>query len=185
MSMHKSKSGFTIVELLIVIVVIGVLASITIVAYNGFQARAIKARRLSDMSTIVKALNLYKIQTGSYPVTQSNSTGGWERSAVNPQNFLQALKTSGIISSVPVDPINSAPQGSSGPENTFTSYTYYLYPAGQWGCDASLGPIYYLQIQAPGVAGYTESPESKCGNLVVYGAGGVVGAPYTKAETTN
>ena len=35
--MSKSKSGFTIVELLIVIVVIGILAAITIVAYNGIQ----------------------------------------------------------------------------------------------------------------------------------------------------
>jgi prepilin-type N-terminal cleavage/methylation domain-containing protein len=38
--MLKTKSGFTIVELLIVIVVIGILAAITIVAYNGIQDRA-------------------------------------------------------------------------------------------------------------------------------------------------
>lgn len=38
--MFKSKSGFTIVELLIVIVVIGTLAAISIVAYNGIQDRA-------------------------------------------------------------------------------------------------------------------------------------------------
>ena len=38
--MKKTKSGFTIVELLIVIVVIGILAAITIVAYNGIQSRA-------------------------------------------------------------------------------------------------------------------------------------------------
>lgn len=35
--MIKSRSGFTIVELLIVIVVIGILAAVTIVAYNGVQ----------------------------------------------------------------------------------------------------------------------------------------------------
>lgn len=38
--MFKNKNGFTIVELLIVIVVIGILAAITIVAYNGIQNRA-------------------------------------------------------------------------------------------------------------------------------------------------
>lgn len=37
---NKQNSGFTIVELLIVIVVIGILAAITIVAYNGVQQRA-------------------------------------------------------------------------------------------------------------------------------------------------
>ena len=39
--MRQTKSGFTIVELLIVIVVIAILAAITIVAYNGIQNRAI------------------------------------------------------------------------------------------------------------------------------------------------
>ena len=39
----KRRQGFTIVELLVVIVVIGVLAAITIVAYNGMQARAYNA----------------------------------------------------------------------------------------------------------------------------------------------
>ncbi|QQS70798.1 prepilin-type N-terminal cleavage/methylation domain-containing protein [Candidatus Saccharibacteria bacterium] len=36
--MAKSKSGFTIIELVIVIVIIGILATITLVAYNGTQA---------------------------------------------------------------------------------------------------------------------------------------------------
>lgn len=63
------KSGFTIVELLIVIVVIGILAAIVIVAYNGVQARARDARRLADIQTVNKALQLYYIDNGSYPVT--------------------------------------------------------------------------------------------------------------------
>jgi type II secretion system protein G len=183
--MKENKSGFTIVELLIVIVVIGILASITIVAYNGIQDRATKARRLSDMNTITKALEVYKAQTGSYPQVVSNSTGGWERSAVNPQNFLQALRTSGVIASVPVDPINSAPQGSTGPETTFTSYTYYLYPAGSFSCDAALGAMYVLKIEAPGVTGYAESPGMKCGNTVISGTGGGTNTPYFSGRTTN
>ena len=42
------KAGFTIVELLIVIVIIGILAAITIVAYNGIQQRAQAATVQSD-----------------------------------------------------------------------------------------------------------------------------------------
>lgn len=54
-NMRKSVSGFTIVELLIVIVVIAVLAAVTTVAYNGLQTRAQNAKIASDISILQKA----------------------------------------------------------------------------------------------------------------------------------
>lgn len=65
--MKKSTSGFTIVELLIVIVVIGILAAITTVAYNGIQQKAQNAKLLSAFDTYEKALRIYKAQNGTYP----------------------------------------------------------------------------------------------------------------------
>lgn len=65
--MLKDKQGFTIVELLIVIVVIGILAAITIVAYNGIQAKARNTQLLSAMDTYEKALRQHKILNGHYP----------------------------------------------------------------------------------------------------------------------
>lgn len=66
MSKHK-VSGFTIVELLIVIVVIAILASISIVAYKNIQNRAYDAAVEADIATIIKKLELAKIDLGHYP----------------------------------------------------------------------------------------------------------------------
>jgi prepilin-type N-terminal cleavage/methylation domain-containing protein len=68
-SQPSVNKGFTIVELLIVIVVIGILAAITIVAYNGVQSRARDTRRLQEISSVYKAVLLYYTDNGSYPVT--------------------------------------------------------------------------------------------------------------------
>lgn len=65
--MTKRVQGFTIVELLIVIVVIGILAAITIVAYNGIQTRARDSARISKIQQIAKGLELYNADKGSYP----------------------------------------------------------------------------------------------------------------------
>jgi len=75
--MHKTKSGFTIVELLIVIVVIGILAAITIVAYNGVQQRGRDVRMMSDLTNASSQLEVYNIDNGSYPtsVAQLKSVG--------------------------------------------------------------------------------------------------------------
>lgn len=75
--MKKSKSGFTIVELLIVIVVIAILAAITIVAYNGIQQRARNTQVISGVNTYVKALQSYKVLNSSYPATSSCLGAGY------------------------------------------------------------------------------------------------------------
>lgn len=69
--MKKGTSGFTIVELLIVIVVIAILAMISIVAYNGIQARAYKTTIQSDISSNAKKLEEYRILNGEYPDSQA------------------------------------------------------------------------------------------------------------------
>jgi general secretion pathway protein G len=73
--MSKTRSGFTIVELLVVIVVIAILAAITVVAYNGIQDRAEASKTASAIQAYKKALTLYKIDNGSYPVTGAMCLG--------------------------------------------------------------------------------------------------------------
>ena len=59
--------GFTIVELLIVIVVIGILASITVAAYSGVQVRAKNAKTLAAVDVYKKALSMHIIDHGAPP----------------------------------------------------------------------------------------------------------------------
>lgn len=136
-----TRQGFTIVELLIVIVVVAVLAAVSVSAFSGTQQRARDTQRVHDMQTIVKALELYKIQTGTYPaVHPTNQIGGWEVSSINPNQFLSALKTSGVVSTVPVDPVNT------GTTTQGMLYRYTLYPAGSNGCPTSRGAFYVLAV---------------------------------------
>jgi prepilin-type N-terminal cleavage/methylation domain-containing protein len=62
-----ARSGFTIVELLIVIVIIGILAAITIVAYNGIQNRARASAVSGALIQAVKKLEVYAVDGTGYP----------------------------------------------------------------------------------------------------------------------
>lgn len=75
--MLKKQTGFTIVELLIVIVVIGILATITIVAFNGVQQRAQATSVRSDLANMAKKLEVLRIEsaTSTYPTSLSASMG--------------------------------------------------------------------------------------------------------------
>lgn len=65
--MLKTKSGFTIVELLIVIVVIGILAAITVVAFNGIQNRANDVAVKNDLKNIATKAELFRVDNDRYP----------------------------------------------------------------------------------------------------------------------
>ena len=69
------KDGFTIVELLVVIVIIAILAAVTTVAYQGVQNRAVRSSLSNTLSNTVKQLEADKVDRGSYAPSLSSITG--------------------------------------------------------------------------------------------------------------
>src|SRR4030042_4253462 len=64
----KKQQGFSLIELLVVIVIIILLAGISIIALNGQRAKARDAKRISDIKQIQTALEFYYSNEQEYPV---------------------------------------------------------------------------------------------------------------------
>lgn len=73
MNLKHNNQGFTIVEMLIVIVVIGILATISVVTFNGVRDRANVARKEADISNIVKSAEIYRTINQGFPDSSSPS----------------------------------------------------------------------------------------------------------------
>ena len=75
--MRKTTSGFTIIELIVVITVIAIIAGITLVAYNGIQQRARTSQTVSAATQWTKGLLMYKARNGGLPSTNSCLGAGY------------------------------------------------------------------------------------------------------------
>jgi prepilin-type N-terminal cleavage/methylation domain-containing protein len=95
MKKTQSKSGFTLIEVLIVISIIGVLSSLTLLGLGTFRASGRDVKRITDLRQITNALELYYAKVGNYP---DALTG-----------LLKTANPAGVIDKVPADPTNVAP----------------------------------------------------------------------------
>src|SRR5580698_9295036 len=76
-SLKKKDQGFTIVELLIVIVVIGILALLVITTYSGIQAKARNAKRQTDIQDLQTQIEAFFSQSGYYPSLTDMNSASW------------------------------------------------------------------------------------------------------------
>ncbi|MGW3549240.1 type II secretion system protein [Janibacter hoylei] len=139
--------GFTIVELLIVVVVIAILAAISIVAYRGVQERARDSQRLQDVKTISKALEMYYVDNGQFPSgscgsscpTPKKISAAWATTADGSWSVLEAALVPKYIRALPKDP--SASTDSAAGLSGGLNYDYFL---GNGWCDAPVAQVYFL-----------------------------------------
>jgi prepilin-type N-terminal cleavage/methylation domain-containing protein len=98
--------AFTLIELLVVIAIIGVLSSVVLASLNSARGKARDARRASDMSNVVTALELYFDQNGTYPPDGYPAT---DAGCGNIPQCLTSVATnylvaSGFLGAAPADP---------------------------------------------------------------------------------
>jgi type IV pilus assembly protein PilA len=76
-SLKNKQKGFTIVELLIVIVVIGILAALVITTYAGIQSKARNAKRQTDIQSLQTQIEAFYSQNGYYPSLGDMNSSTW------------------------------------------------------------------------------------------------------------
>lgn len=73
----KKQQGFTIVELLIVIVVIGILAALVITTFTGIQQKSRNTERTTDIKSLHQSLESYFAQENKYPTLAQFNDSSW------------------------------------------------------------------------------------------------------------
>ena len=139
MGKAQKQLGFTIVELLIVIVIIGILAAITIVAYNGIQNRAHNSKRAADLNNVSKALEVIYATDNQYPLLVSTGVGGTNTCLSTPGwncwGYTDATRfiPSSYLGTMPQDPAFFDSQACNYPNGFGTRAYYYAVKADRQG----------------------------------------------------
>lgn len=149
--------GFTIIELLVVIVVIGVLAGIGIFAYNDAQKGARDTKRVANAETITQAITLYARDKEAFPPPQESSEL-WEQSSEQQENFLNILYAEDYLRGEPL----------LDPRNTYDlQYKYYVFEDSfPTSCDKGRGGFFVLGVKQLEALGETDEVSDVTGGNV-------------------
>lgn len=161
---QQKTAGFTLVELLIVIVVIAILAAISVVAYSGIQQRARDSQRVQDVKTIAQALELYYMDNGHYPAsgcspscpTPKKINSSWATTSDGTWSILESALVPECVSALPADPRASVDT----PAAIYGGYNYDYVITGSW-CSADWGHLYMLTYRLENEA-QTSSINGRC-----------------------
>lgn len=113
---RTQQKGFTIVELLVVVVIIAILAAITIVAYNGVTQRAVTSTLQTDLANSYRSLQANQIITGVYPADASSlkASGGnvyqyTVNNSANPPTFCLTATNTKVTTGYNISSVAGAP----------------------------------------------------------------------------
>lgn len=121
--MRTRQRGFTLIEIMIVVVIIGVLGALVVPQFMSRpdQAKATAAR--SDLQAIATALEMYRLDNHDYPSTQQGLQALVQRPLGQPE--ARAWNPQGYLRQVPVDPWGTAYQYRSPGQRSPGHYDLY------------------------------------------------------------
>jgi prepilin-type N-terminal cleavage/methylation domain-containing protein len=125
-SLKKRNQGFTIVELLIVIVVIGILALLVITTYSGIQAKARNSKRSSDVATVQTQLEAFFQNSGYYPSLADMNSSSWL------STNMKSLDTGALV-----DPSNATQSKTLVGSPAAKSYAYAVTDSSGASCETT------------------------------------------------
>lgn len=99
---HSRQAGFTLLELMVVVVILGVLASLVVPNVLGNKTQADKQKAKTDIMTLENTLDMYKIDNNIYPTTEQGLKAlvTQPQTAPVPNNY----RDNGYIRRLPQDP---------------------------------------------------------------------------------
>lgn len=128
----KNQKGFTIVELLIVIVVIGILATLVIITFTGIQQKARNTKRQTDINAINSHMEAFFAQNAYYPTLAHANDGTWRSTNMkgldpealkDPKGSASTLVASPAANSYAYAVTDDAGASCASDETTCTKYT--------------------------------------------------------------
>lgn len=99
---RRPHAGFTLLEVMVVIVILGILASLVVPNLLGNKERADRQKAISDIVALESALDMYRLDNGRYPTTEQ----GLEALLRQPANLTdgRGYRQGGYIKRLPQDP---------------------------------------------------------------------------------
>lgn len=150
MTVKNKQSGFTIVELLIVIVVIGILAALVITTFTGIQQKARDTERQTDIKALQGQIEAYYAQKGNYPTRTNINDSTW-----------RSTNMKGLDAEALKDPKNPAATGSLAATVSTTGYRYDVLTDPNASCEADeTGCVKYTleaDLEGSGAANYVKT----------------------------